>query len=44
MLAAARRSHFTSKVSRDHGKQQNLTKAIPVRYTGETGFPKMAKL
>jgi hypothetical protein len=44
MLAAARRSHFTSKVSRDHGKQQNLTKAIPVRYTSETGFPKMAKL
>jgi hypothetical protein len=44
MLAAARRSHFTQRVSRDHGKQQNLTKPIPVRYTSEPGFPKMAKL
>jgi hypothetical protein len=44
MLAAARRSHFTPRVSRDHGKQQNLTKIIPVRYTGQPAFPKMAKL
>jgi hypothetical protein len=44
MLATARRSHFTSKVSRDHGKQQNLTKAIPARSNSEPGFPKMAKL
>lgn len=32
------------RVSRDHGKQQNFTKTIPARYTGEQGFPKMAKL
>ncbi|MGO8881763.1 MAG: hypothetical protein ACLQMS_19955, partial [Desulfomonilaceae bacterium] len=44
MLAAARRSHFTQRVSRDQGKQQNLTKPIPVRYTSEPDFPKMAKL
>jgi hypothetical protein len=44
MLAAARRSHFTPRVSRDHGKQQNLTKAIPVGSNSEPGFPKMAKL
>jgi hypothetical protein len=44
MLAAARRSHLTPRVSRDHGKQQNLTKPVPSRYTSELGFQKMAKL
>jgi hypothetical protein len=44
MLAAARRSHFTPEVSRDHGKQQNLTKIIPAGSNSEPGFPKMAKL
>jgi hypothetical protein len=44
MLAAARRSHFTPRVSPDHGKQQNLTKIIPAGSNSEPGFPKMAKL
>lgn len=44
MLAAARRSHFTQRVSRDHRKHQNLTKTIPTRYNSEQGFSKMAKL
>jgi len=44
MLSAARKSHFTPRVSRDHGKQQNSTKKIVARYTGEPGFHKMAKL
>ena len=44
ILAAARRSHFTPSISRDHGKQQNLIKNIPARSPRELDFIKRAKL
>ncbi|MEI9476831.1 MAG: hypothetical protein WCO26_09670 [Deltaproteobacteria bacterium] len=42
MLAAARRSHFTPIISRDHGKHQNSTKTIPARLA-RTRFSKKGK-
>ncbi|MEI6703894.1 MAG: hypothetical protein WCL71_10240, partial [Deltaproteobacteria bacterium] len=44
MLAAARRSHFDQRISRDHGKLVNTTKIILPRSTREHRFANKAKL